>query len=400
MSTPTTILAITSYFKGEEFLRACKREGAHVMLLTEEQLKDDPWPRESIDEVFMMPNLSKLSDVVNGVSYLARSRKIDRIVPLDEYDVENVAVLREHLCIPGMGITLTKRFRDKLIMRQTTQGAGIRVPAFIPVINYDALREYMSRIPPPWILKPRLEAGAMGIRRVGNEEELWRLLDQLGDEQSFRVLEQYIPGSVYHVDAITYGGETLFASVQRYGQPPLNVSHDGGIFTTMTVDPESDEAAQLRDFNIEVINALGLTDGATHAEFIKGDADGQFYFLEIAARVGGANIADLVEATTGINPWGEWARMEIALARGQRYSLPEVKQRYGGLLVSLARQEYPDLSGYNDPEVVWRMNKKQHAGVIVASEDAERVQTLVKGYSERFLYDFNAVAPARDKPSH
>lgn len=399
MST-TTILAITSYFKGEEFLRACKREGAHVMLLTEEQLKDEPWPRESIDEVFLMPNLSKLSDVVNGVAYLARSRKIDRIVPLDEYDVENVAILREHLRIPGMGITLTKRFRDKLIMRQTAHEAGIRVPAFTPVINYDALRDFMIKVPPPWVLKPRLEAGAMGIRRVANDEELWRLLDQLGDEQSFRVLEQYIPGSVYHVDAITYGGETLFASVQRYGQPPLNVSHDGGIFTTMTVDPESDEAAQLRDFNIEVINALGLTDGATHAEFIKGDADGQFYFLEIAARVGGANIADLVEATTRLNPWGEWARLEIALARGKRYSLPEIKQRYGGLLVSLARQEYPDLSGYNDPEVVWRMNKKQHAGLIVASDDAERVETLVKGYSERFLYDFNAVAPARDKPSH
>jgi biotin carboxylase len=299
-----------------------------------------------------------------------------------------------------MGITLTKRFRDKLIMRQTAHEAGIRVPAFTPVINYDALRDFMIKVPPPWVLKPRLEAGAMGNRRVANDEELWRLLDQLGDEQSFRVLEQYVPGSVYHVDAINYGGETLFASVQRYGQPPLNVSHDGGIFTTMTVDPESDEATQLRDFNIEVINALGLTDGATHAEFIKGDADGQFYFLEIAARVGGANIADLVEATTGLNPWGEWARLEIALARGKRYSLPEIKQRYGGLLVSLARQEYPDLSGYNDPEVVWRMNKKQHAGLIVASEDAERVETLVKGYSERFLYDFNAVAPARDKPSH
>jgi biotin carboxylase len=396
----TTILAITSYFKGEEFLRACKREGAHVMLLTEEKLRDDPWPRESIDEVFLMPDLTKISDVVNGVAYLARGRKIDRILPLDEYDVENVAILREHLRVPGMGISLTKRFRDKLIMRQAAHEAGIRVPAFTPVIHYDDLRAYMKRVPPPWVLKPRLEAGAMGIRRVFSEEELWRLLDQLGDEGSFRVLEQYIPGAVYHVDAITYHGETCFASVQRYGQPPLNVSHDGGIFTTLTLDPAGDEAAALCAFNVEVIRALGLHDGVTHAEFIKGDADGQFYFLEIAARVGGANIADLVEAATGVNPWAEWARLEIAQARGEPYTLPKTFQRYGGLLVSLAKQDYPDLSGYNDPEVAWRMHKKHHAGLIVASDDPARVESLVNHYAERFLADFNAVVPARDKPEH
>lgn len=396
----TTILAITSYFKGEEFLRACKRQGAHVILLTEEKLKDDPWPNESIDERFLMPDLTRLADLVNGVAYLARSRRIDRLIPLDEYDVENVAILREHLRIPGMGITLTKRFRDKLIMRDVTQAAGIRVPAFTPVINYDALRDFMARVPPPWVLKPRLEAGAMGIRRVADSETLWRLLDQLGDEQSFRVLEQYIPGAVYHVDAITAGGETVFASVQRYGAPPLNVSHDGGIFTTLTVAPDSDEAAALRALNVQVIQALGLIDGATHAEFIKADADGQFYFLEIAARVGGANIADLVEATTGVNPWAEWARLEVALARGEAYQPPPTRQRYGGLLVSLARQKYPDMSGYNDAEVVWRMNKEQHAGLIVASDDPARVRALVDSYRERFVHDFLAFAPPLDKPIH
>lgn len=396
--TMTTILAVSSYFKGEEFLRECKRQGAHVILLTEENLKDDPWPNESIDERFLMPNLSIVSDLVNGVAYLARSRQIDRIIALDEYDVENVAILREHLRIPGMGITLTKRFRDKLIMREAADKAGVRVPQFTKVVNYDVLRDFMRRVPPPWVLKPRLEAGAMGIRRVYNEEELWRLLDQLGDEQSFRVLEQYVPGSVYHVDAIIYQGETVFASVQRYGAPPLNVSHDGGIFTTLTVPPDSEDAVKLRALNIEVIRGLGLEDGATHAEFIKGNADGEFYFLEIAARVGGANISDLVHATTGANPWAEWAKVEIALARGEKYVPPVVQQRYGGLLVSLARQEYPDLSGYNDPEIVWRMNKKQHVGLIVACDDLARTQALVDSYKERFVTDFLAVAPAKDKP--
>jgi hypothetical protein len=396
----TTILAITSYFKGEEFLRECRRQGAYVILLTEEKIKDDPWPRESIDEVFLMPNLSKLPDVIFAVAYLMRGRMIDRIVPLDEYDVEMAAILREHLRIPGMSITQTKRFRDKLIMRETAQNGGILVPDFTPVINYDRLREYMARVPAPWVLKPRLEAGAMGIKRVYNDEELWRLLDVLGDQQSFRVLERFVPGDVYHVDALTWNGETHFASVQKYGAPPLTVSHDGGIFSTLTVDPNSSEAKTLKALNIDVIRTLGLTHGVTHAEFIRAHETGEFYFLEIAARVGGAHIADLVEASTGVNPWAEWAKMEIALARGEDYRLPQVKPRYGGLLVSLSRQEHPDLSPYNDPEVVWRMDKKQHAGLIVASEDAARVQALVDSYKERFVHDFLAVAPPKETASH
>jgi hypothetical protein len=131
----TTILAITSYLKGEEFLRECKRQGAYVILLTEEKLKDDPWPHESIDRLFLMPNLSKLPDVIYAVAYLARSHPIDRIIPLDEYDVEMAAFLREHLRIPGMGISHTKRFRDKLIMREAADEGGIRVPAFTRVTN-------------------------------------------------------------------------------------------------------------------------------------------------------------------------------------------------------------------------------------------------------------------------
>ncbi len=140
--------------------------------------------------------------------------------------------------------------------------------------------------------------------------------------------------------------------------------------------------------------------GVTHAEFIKAHADGQLYFLEIAGRVGGAHLSDLIEASTSINPWAEWARIETATARGETYQLPPIQQRYGGLLVCLAKQEHPDMSAYQDPEIVWRMNKKNHAGLIVVSDDIDRVETLLDNYAERFMMDFMAYAPPKDKPTH
>lgn len=391
-----TILAMSSYFKGEAFLQEAKRQGCRVLLLTEEKIAGEPWPRESIDEVFLMPNLSKLGDVINAVSYLCRGQQIDQIIALDEYDVETVAVLREHLRLPGMGHTATLRFRDKLAMRQITQAAGINVPDFTPILNYDRLRDFMDAVPAPWVLKPRTEAGAMGIKRLHHSEELWRALDVLGDRQSHFLLERFVPGDVYHVDSIIWGGQILFATTQKYGRPPLNVSHDGGVFVSQTLPANSKDSKALKALNKKVIGTLSMENGVTHAEYIKAHDGGQFYFLEIAARVGGAHLSDLIEASTGLNPWAEWAKIVAAEIRGESYQLPAVRQDYGGLLVCLAQQEYPDLSGYNDAEIVWRLNKKQHAGLIVASPDANRVQTLLDSYTERFAHDFLAVAPAKE----
>ncbi len=395
-----TILAVSSYFKGEAFMREAKRQGVRVLLLTDEKLAQEAWPRESIDEVFLMPDLSRLSDITNAISYLYHSQWIDQIIPLDEYDVENVSLLHEHLRLPGMGHTQTLYFRDKLAMRMRAHDGGILVPEFTHVLNYDRLRDYMSHVSPPWVLKPRTEAGAMGIKKIKDSEELWRWLDTLGDRQSFFLLEQYVPGDVYHVDSIISEGEIVFASVQKYGQPPMNVAHGGGVFTTRTLSPDREDAKALRALNAQVIGTLGLVRGVTHAEYIQALADGRFYFLEIAARVGGAHISDLVEAATGVNLWSEWARIEIAHLRGEPYRLPDVRHNCGGLLVCLARQEYPDTSAYQDPEIVWRLNKKQHVGLIVTSPDVNRVSALLDSYSERFIYDFLAVAPPKDKPTN
>lgn len=396
---PNTILCITSYFKGNDFIREAKRLGCYVILLTEERLKDEAWARESIDQIFLMPNLSKLPDVIYAVSYLGRSHLIAAIVPLDEYDVEMAAILREHLQLRGKGITHTRAFRDKLAMRNLASRAGIKVPPFTSVINYDQLRDYMSHVPPPYVLKPRLEAGAMGIKKCHSDEEVWRWLDQLGDEQSYRLLEQFIPGDVYHADSIVIDGQVLFCSVQKYGAPPMAVAHGGGLFITRTLSHEHEDTVAIKRMNAQVIDALQMESGVTHAEFIKAHADGTLYFLEIAARVGGAHIADLVQAATGLNLWAEWARIEIAQIRGEVYSLPELQYKHAGLLLCLSKQEYPDLSAYHDPEVVWRLDMKQHAGLIVASENYERVSELLDSYQPRFVEDFLAVVPPRDKPT-
>lgn len=394
-----TVLCISSYEKGQAFLREVKAQGSTVYLLTVEKLRDADWPRDAIDEIFYMPSLFHEQDMINAVSYLARSHPIDRIVPLDDYDVEMAAKLREHLRIPGMGDSTTRYFRDKLAMRVRARDRGVLVPDFAHVLNYDALREFMARVPPPWLIKPRSEASSLGIKKLNSPDELWPVLDQLGDRQSYYVLETFVPGEVYHVDSIVSEKKAVFSEVHQYGRPPFSVMHEGGVFTTRTVERGSADALELKQRNQALIEALGLVRGVTHAEFLKGNADGRFYFIECAARVGGANIADLVEASTGLNLWREWAKIEIA-GEDAVYELPSARSDYGGLIISLARQEWPDLSAYTDPEIAWRMHRKGHAGLIVASPDRARVQALLDSYTQRFYDDFFAKLPPPDRPTN
>jgi hypothetical protein len=390
---PITILCLASEYKGLPFIEECARQGARVILVTAEKFGNREWPWDQIALHHNMPDLHTQPNITYGVSWLARGNDIDRIVALDDYDVATAAALREHLRLSGLGETQARYFRDKLAMRTQAAGAGIRVPPFTPLFNYDRLRDYMTRVSPPWVLKPRFEAGAIGIRKLHDSEQVWRTLDELGDQQSFYLLEQFLPGDVYHVDALVWQGEVVFAVSSRYGAPPLSVTQGGGIFNTRLLPRDSAEAQATTGMAAEIFRAFRLARGVTHTEFIHAQADGQFYFLETAARVGGAHIDKMVEAATGIALWQEAARIELADARGESYRVPEHRDGYAGLIICLARDEWPDLSAYNDPEVVWRVPRANHAGLLVASPDPARVAALLADYNERFARDFLTHAP-------
>ena len=397
-----TILCLASYEKGHEFLRECKRQGWYVVLLTSASLRETArFPVESIDEIFYIPDPHRKWNPVhtlNTVSYLARRRVFDLIVALDDFDVEQAALLREHMRIPGMGQTRARYFRDKLAMRMGAAEAGIRVPDFVHVLNHGKLADFLARVEGPWVLKPRSMAGAIGIRKVHAAQELWDMVEELGDEQSQYLLERFVPGDIFHVDSIVYEREVRFALASGYGSPPLEVSQAGGIFTTRVLEPESNTARLLLSENRRVLSALGMVRGVSHTEFIIAHEDQSIYFLETSARVGGAHISDLVKVASGIDLWAEWAKVEIAGGHAP-YAPPQPRGDFAGLIVSLARQEHPDVAQFGDPEVVWTLNKSHHIGMIVVAPNSARVEELLQNYAARVAREYHAVEPPQSQPA-
>ncbi|WP_426430551.1 ATP-grasp domain-containing protein [Winogradskyella sp. HB-48] len=389
-------LCISTYFKGEDFLRSCKAQGNNVFLLTKKKLEFEAWPWEAIDEVFYIEDWNQ-NDITKGIAYTFRTIKFDRFVALDDFDVEKVALLREHFRMPGMGRTTAHYFRDKLAMRVKAKSEGVNVPEFTDLFHNDDINAYADTVSPPWLIKPRLEASATGIKKIHSKEELWQVINNLGDERDNYLVEKFAPGDVYHVDGLNVDGKVKFSRVSKYLDTPFEVAHGGGVFRSASCEIGSKTEKALQKMNADVMKAFGMKFGASHTEFIQSKATGELFFLETSSRVGGANLAEMVQYASGINLWAEWAKIEDANLRQIAYKLPKVKNQYAGIVVSLSRFEHPDTSSFTDKEIVWRMNKPWHIGLIVVSDSSERVMDLLNNYTQRIANEFHASAPAPDK---
>ncbi len=389
-----TFLCITNCFKGVDFLKSCHAAGNKVYLITSKKDEHKAWPRDILADVFLMDQDEtdrwNITDLVNGLAHFMKGQRIDRVVALDDFDVEAAAHVREHFRIPGMGETTSRFFRDKLAMRVKARDAGIPVPAFSSLFHDEDINKFIAEVEAPWMLKPRGEASADGIQKIHSGDQLWEAVHKLGDRRHHFLVEQFKPGAVYHADALTVDGKVKFCRVSRYLSTPMEVAHGGGIFRSVICKFGGADDKKLQKLNAEVMKAFGMQYSASHTEFIKNEADGKFYFLETASRVGGAHLAEMVEASSGINLWGEWARIETAKALDKPYKLPKVRKDYAGIVVSLSRFEHPDNASFRDEEIVWRLDKKYHIGLIIQDKKQERILELLDEYAGRIGAEFHA----------
>lgn len=397
-----TIVCISCYYKGYDFMDEMKKLGNRVILITSENIKDKNWPWHAIDEVFYMaeiePSVWNLDHLVQGFSHLMKTRQIDAVIALDDYDVEKAALIRETFRIPGMGQTTHRYFRDKLAMRQKAKESGISVPEFTAIFNNDKVNEFIAKVSAPWVLKPRSEASATGIKKLNSPEELWETINNLGDERHLFLLESFKPGDVFHVDSLIYQKEIVFTSASKYLAPPMKVSHEGGVFRSKTLGRSSEEFLALEQANKDIIKSFGLVNGATHTEFIRGE-DGTLYFLETASRVGGAHIPDLVEASSGINIWREWAKIETALLKNENYEAPKPTGFYSGLIIALARTLHPEYSEFECEEVVHFLPIDHHVGIVYKADNEETIQERLDDACEKIQKHHLHILPPKQKPS-
>jgi biotin carboxylase len=396
------IVCIASEFKGNEFLEEAHAAGWRVTLVTRQKLTDAAWPWDSVDEIKTVGDDAQPVDYVRAITNIAGSQIIDRIVGLDEFDVITGALAREHLQLPGMTSSYLRRFRDKLTMRNVASASGVPCPQYIGAFNQEKIFEFLNTVPPPWIVKPRHEVSAFGIRKCSGGDEVWNVLHDLDNRNNWRdhpsqfLIERFIEGKVFHVDSVVNNGKVVAAGVSQYGTAPFKVTHEGGVFTSSIVPYRAKERKQLEVMNRALLMGFEYERGVSHAEFLQSDETGEFFLIEVAARVGGAYIANVLEHACGFNLWREWARLETATDE-RPYTPPKLRKDHAGIALALANTEAPDTSHYTDEEIVYRVDKPRHVGLIFRSDKQKRVDELLDTYTTRITDDFLAVVPPKER---
>ena len=396
------IVCIASFFKGNEFFEECAEQNWRVTLVTRENLLDEAWAWTSLSQVKTVPENAVEEDYIRAVTSIAGNYSIEKIVGIDEFDVLTAARAREHLQIEGLSSSKALRFRDKLRMREMACSAKMPCPEFVGAFSPKEIKHFLETVPAPWIVKPRAEVNAFGIRKCETAGEVWQVLNELEARDTWRdhpsqfLIERFIEGKVYHVDSVVADGKVLGCGISEYGTTPFKVSHQGGVFTTSIVPYKSKERKDLDKLNKHLLKTFEYERGVAHTEFLRCAATGEFYLLEVAARVGGAYIAEVLEQACGFNLWREWAKLEIEMPE-KPYKLPKMRREYAGITLCLANQDAPDTSHYQDKEIVYRIGKTKHVGLIFHSQKHERVGELLNLYSEKISQDFLAVLPTKER---
>lgn len=305
------------------------------------------------DDVIVVEDFSAdvLCEVVQGVlNKGGHASEQARLLCHDEYSLYTVAVVRDKLGIPGDRPPQLRSFTDKLAMKAALVGSGIRMPRHVswedaafrddPDGYVDAVVEQVGL---PAFVKPVSESGSVGVAKIDTAAQL-RSWAQTADDRIDYEIDEYVQGTLYHVDSAVYEGQIVHFRVNR-NVHPCHEYAAGRINSSVTVPDDDPVCASLLRFNEDVLTAL--TDkprsGVFHHEIFLNPA-GEAVFLEIAARAPAA----LIPATGQIR-WG--IDIEEALFKLQRdEQVPLVTSRgpfaayvyfpkFAGRVVSLRQPE-------------------------------------------------------------
>ncbi len=373
-----TILCVTRVKAGRAFMEEAARLGCRVLVLTEDAARKDLFP-ECVSRIVTVHSLQDWNAVASVVSRLEREERLDRVVPMLEAQVELAARIRQLLGIPGQTMEQARLFRDKLAMRLTALGANIPVPYFAPALDRERVVAMVESVAPPYMLKLRDGLGSQNVTRIDSRAQLLPAIVSKGPRIDDYLVEQYIPGEVYHVDSVVEGGKIQFSLASRYGLPLFDVLQ-GGNFVTYTVARGSQLEAKLLKINAQVIKAFGLQRGVTHIEFIRSAETGELYFLEAANRIPSARIPMVINEASGVCLYHELAKLEAH----DKYQAPKPKEGHAGFITTVPKRGPVKLDGFKEKEIVWRSADPYQPGLIVRSDDATRVSKLLQEYDKRF----------------
>jgi carbamoylphosphate synthase large subunit len=253
------------------------------------------------------------------------------VLSWDEARILQSATVAAELGLPGGDPDMVMRCRDKHLTRQALDAGGVPQPRSVLVADVSQAAAAAGQIGYPVVLKPRAMGASLGVVLAGTPAELASTFEFARDCEvpgSWRydqgvLVEEYLTGPEISVDSAVYHGEPMpmFVARKRVGYPPYfeEVGHIVDAADPLLADPGLSSVLRATH------EALGFTDGVTHAEY-KLTPDGP-KVIEVNARLGGDLIPYLGLRASGIDP----GLAAAAVACGQRPELAADRSAVAGV---------------------------------------------------------------------
>ncbi|HTZ44964.1 MAG TPA: ATP-grasp domain-containing protein [Jatrophihabitans sp.] len=270
---------------------------------------------------------------------ITRGVRIDKVASYAEFTQYAAGYLAHLLGLSEPASALAMNTRDKRLMKLRAAEASLRVPRTfsIPDLTAPDLDALEAAVDYPLVVKPASGWGTTSTLRVGTRAELLDALQVFAFEDGVNshqlIAEEFIEGDEYHVDAVWRDGEPWAFFVSRYYVPRLQVETSGGLNGSVLLrrDENSELYERMLDFSRRYNEVVGFRRGVTHLELFVEHRSGDLVFSEIASRLAGANVVEVIGAACGQDERTIWAH---ELLDGDPADLPldDGRARYVGWL--------------------------------------------------------------------
>jgi biotin carboxylase len=293
-----------------QFTRGLAEVGAEVLGVGDGN--PDPELRRYLADYLQVPAIMDEDDVLARVHAWLRGRDVDRVLANWEPLVIVAARLRERFGLPGMSVDTVRGFRDKQLMKERVAAAGLRVPRSLRVRTIPEVWAALERTGYPSIIKPISGAGSADTYKVESAQDMERVLPHMRHITEASC-EEFIEGEEYTYDTLCIAGAPAYESVTQYLPNALEMRSLEWVSPIMLSvrDLQQPHVTAGIELGRKVLGALGMGDGMTHMEWFR-KPDGEVVFGEIACRPGGACVVDLINYTSDIDMFREWARVVTA----------------------------------------------------------------------------------------
>jgi biotin carboxylase len=255
---------------------------------------------------------------VEGVVAAGRLHQVDGVMTVAaDRAVPVVAAVAETLGLPGIGTDTAHRMTHKREMREAFARAGVPQPPFASVRSEEDVDAALEAVSFPAVLKPADSGGQRAVFRVGSAEEVRASLAEAIAESPTgeAILEEFVEGVEMNGIVVARRGEPTLLTLSDRLRPP-GIGFGVGWIHVYPPSPNGEQLRRAREIAVDSVRALGLRDGIAFPQLIAAP-DGRVVVVEVAARIAGGQMADLVRHAVGVDV------VEIAVRQALGEEIPD-----------------------------------------------------------------------------